>query len=380
MSRSTTPKPEPGYTQPTKQSTRRLSMVSASGSVSSEAPIGQIQNGHARTSSIGQKTMPNRPGSSQSVRPDTAMSSRGHSIPPVVVKKTRTANTARTDAPKPARVKRTPSAQGTGNVKDDVPSLPTSQVTSNTKPLDNSSSSDMDSLTSGMKKIKINLTTKAQREAREQAKLAAATTNATAAAPSKKTAPKPAKSSVEKAIKPNSPLETKQNPVEPQLPPQAPSEPLRKIRSRPSSPSTPQSTVQSRISQLQQAAAVPLPASSPPGPPARQPTIAPTLSSPTPPVVAEDPGVFIAYQPEGPAPAPIQQHEPLKWLPPNTSTPSPMKRGDLPVFSATGAIPFAVAPSNGLVPPQAPAEAPPVKQEDQKPEASIWDVPETPAR
>jgi hypothetical protein len=87
ISRSTTPKPEPGYTQPTKQSTRRLSMISNSGSVTSEVPN---MNGHARTSSIGQGSMPNRPPSSQSVRPDSVMSSRGHSIPPVAVKKTRT--------------------------------------------------------------------------------------------------------------------------------------------------------------------------------------------------------------------------------------------------------------------------------------------------
>jgi histone deacetylase HOS3 len=56
---------------------------------------------------------------------------------------------------------------------------------------------------------------------------------------------------------------------------------------------------------------------------------------------------FIPYQPDGPPPVSVRdQQKPLQWLPPNVSaTPvqSPVKRGDLPVFTSTGVIPFAPA-------------------------------------
>ena len=41
----------------------------------------------------------------------------------------------------------------------------------------------------------------------------------------------------------------------------------------------------------------------------------------------------------------------LKWLPPNvvaTPVQSPAKRGDLPVFSSSGVIPFAPRPGSGV--------------------------------
>ena len=73
---------------------------------------------------------------------------------------------------------------------------------------------------------------------------------------------------------------------------------------------------------------------------------------------------FIPYQPDGPTPGPPattgsvteqqQQQQgqeiqkPLQWLPPNvcaTPVQSPAKRGDLPVFSSTGVIPFGPRPT-----------------------------------
>ncbi|KAM7198571.1 Histone deacetylase domain containing protein [Naviculisporaceae sp. PSN 640] len=73
------------------------------------------------------------------------------------------------------------------------------------------------------------------------------------------------------------------------------------------------------------------------------------------------PDLFVQYQPEGldlesDSPIPTGQNQgPLRWLPPDTptrgvpSTPSPgtgMRREDLPMFTATSAIPFAVTSSN----------------------------------
>jgi histone deacetylase HOS3 len=63
------------------------------------------------------------------------------------------------------------------------------------------------------------------------------------------------------------------------------------------------------------------------------------------------------------------QQEPLKWLPPNTSTPSPMKRGDLPVFTSTSTIPFGLSKVNGEV-----------KKDENKGDVDIWEVPETPKK
>jgi histone deacetylase HOS3 len=83
--------------------------------------------------------------------------------------------------------------------------------------------------------------------------------------------------------------------------------------------------------------------------------------------------IFIPYQPEGPARMSTTGHQqqPLQWLPPNTmATPaSGMKRADLPVFTATSAIPFAPA-QNQL--------KKVVKQE--KVDEGVWEIPETPQK
>lgn len=107
-----------------------------------------------------------------------------------------------------------------------------------------------------------------------------------------------------------------------------------------------------------QAFAVPLPASSPLGPSTMKAENSP-----------KDVNGFIAYKPQGPPPESVKQEEPLRWLPPNTVTPSPMKKGDLPVFSSTGPIPFGVPKTNRA--------AKQVKKEEGD---TIWDVPETPRR
>jgi histone deacetylase HOS3 len=318
---------------------------------------------------------PPRPGSSQSIRPDSSMSSRGQSIPPVVVKKTRAPAKPRAEPAVKPRVRRksplndtgaaTAGNDGAGTV---YPPPRSGSVSLTTNQPAGSQNSDIDSLTSGMKKINLSLVTKAQREAREQAKGGA--TKATASKPATRIIPKP------KAVNRSSSISSQAGPVQlkPEPPAggaiQAPEIPdSQGPESFPSMPSTPQQLPPHLPLHVQQAAAqVPLPASSPV--PFAQPaaTIQPTSSS----------DVFIPYQPEGPPPNPVPQQEAIRWLPPNTSTPTPMKRGDLPVFTATSAIPFGLNPA--MAPPK-PQEQAGLPAESLTPfDQSIWEVPETPKK
>ena len=163
VARSSTPQPElPSYTQPTQQSSRRLSVASAAGSTS-EAPSSR-PNGHSRAPSNPPKVNPTRPGSSQSIRPDSSMSSRGHSIPPVVVKKTRAPAQPRAEPAKP-RVRRKSPLNDTGKAVGgndgtiELPSRASSISLAKSQP-PKTEASDVDALTSGMKKINISFVTK----------------------------------------------------------------------------------------------------------------------------------------------------------------------------------------------------------------------------
>ncbi|KAH8678884.1 hypothetical protein BGZ60DRAFT_428705 [Tricladium varicosporioides] len=323
------PVPQPSYTKPTNQSSRRLSLISNSGSVTSEIP--PATNGHARLPSNGSSAI-QRPTTSQSVRPDSSMSSRGHSIPPVVVKKTRAPAKPRAEPPKTSRVRRkSPLNEGSKerSTSESLPGPPSrsgSVVLPSIEPA-GSQSSDVDNLTSGMKKIRISLTTKSQREAKEQA----------------------AKSTKNTRILPPKPVKSKSSPSGiPDVPEDvhAPAEPLCSTspvveHEMAPMPSTPRQFLPHPVlSQVQQAAEIPLPASSPMGPNSYQP---PAPSN----TLESQPDVFIPYQPEGPTPDAVLPQEPIRWLPPNTTTPAAMKRADLPVFTSTSVIPFAPNPNLG---------------------------------
>ncbi|KAK2126892.1 hypothetical protein NOF04DRAFT_1415192 [Fusarium oxysporum II5] len=170
---------------------------------------------------------------------------------------------------------------------------------------------DIDSITSGMKKIRINLITQSQKDAKERARLEA-----------------------EKAKGKESSITYK--------------------------PAT-----ASSITQL----------------------MSPPLSSPAIPSVSVHPStdaddIFVPYQPEGPAPEPVAQSEPLKWLPPNVptpseqtpvATPSPAKKSNL--FQYTSGIPFAPRPGQGANEPKAAEQG--VKPEPNPPNP-IEEIPETP--
>jgi histone deacetylase HOS3 len=346
--------------------------------------------------SNGPTAMSQRPGTSQSVRPGSAMSSRGNPVPPVVVKKTRAPPQPRKDAPKPTRVRRksplndSAGEASAGDGTNDQQSRSSSVVlpsieTATAQP------SDMDNLTSGMKKIKLNLTTKAQREAKDQGKTAMKASTKSAAPKTTKRRPilpaaaqnipappptVPSTSSGNASQPPVDPAPKQGMPAPPQAEPlasngQVAQTPIEPVRPR---PSTPQQSLRHVFpAQVQQATNVPLPNSSP----LTSPPKTPAQSGP----VAAGPEVFIPYQPEGPTPNPVPQQEPIRWLPPNTTaTPTPMKRGDLPVFTSTSAIPFGVNPKFGV--PGGPKKEETIKKEDVKEgkDDSIWEVPETPPR
>ncbi|KAM0323441.1 hypothetical protein ACHAQA_008720 [Verticillium albo-atrum] len=168
---------------------------------------------------------------------------------------------------------------------DPVRQLPAGQKTADT------TSDDLDKITTGMKKIKINLITKSQKDERARAAEAA-----TAGSGMPVTAPE---------------TETAHASVE--------------------TPSIPSEVLEQQV---------PVVVS-----PEAQETQTPHVTSPVPEPLpgTRSPDIFVAYQAEGPAPASVPQQGSLRWLPPNTSTPSAMKRTDLPVFTSTSAIPFAAA-------------------------------------
>jgi histone deacetylase HOS3 len=228
---------------------------------------------------------------------------------------------------------------------------------------------DIDSITTGMKKITINLS-----KAKEQAKLAAKTASTNAP---KKEPTQTQDNAVDRAPDMQGPPTNEISlPIDSRVPSNSFVLPGAHTISPAPGLSTPQPLSPSRFAHLQDASNVSLPASSP--------VVPIGVSSFPTPASAHAPindasDVFVPYQPEGPSPTPIPQQEPLKWLPPNTSTPVATKRSDLPVFTSTGAIPFGVnankGPSTSLA-----GEAQGATVKSQKPEPSIWDVPETPAR
>lgn len=362
----------PDYAKGTTQSNRRLSLSSNAGSVTSEAPRPNGYRAPSGSSYMGAS----RPGTAQSTRPDTSMSSRGGSIPPIAVKKTRAPAAPRAEA-KTSRVrKKSPLNDANAVAGPPMPTEPpsgSSNVVLPTTEIPDSQGSDMDSLTSGMKKVKISLTTKAQREAKQAAKTAP--TKPSAAKPKSRVTEK--KAAEQPPILPGMKLVPQPEPA-PSASNNGPSPNLQTEEPLPRIPSTPQHPLPPSIPALQQASQVPLPASSPAAPQLSPLTPATEQAATQP---ASTPDNFIPYQPEGPTPNPVIQQQHLHWLPPNTNTPSPMKRGDLPVFTSTGAIPFGVNPrTNGEtteIKDNGESDSKEKAKEEEK-EVDIWAVPETP--
>ncbi|ERT02547.1 histone deacetylase HOS3 [Sporothrix schenckii 1099-18] len=228
---------------------------------------------------------------------------------------------------------------------------------------------EIDKLTSGMRKIKINVVTTAQKEAREKAKRGAAETDKQAS--SSQTTSQTVSSRESSA----------------DLPAAAAATPLhRKVADTASAstaapPSTPLAQTIGAAPALRLTEAVDLEGpplsvdtamagSSIAGSDDHSPLLTPSTegglggdpmaSFPGVSLPAPAPAVFIPYQPDGtPQPPRVPSLSataaPLQWLPPNevntpgtvAATPSPMKRADLPVFTATSAIPFFGGGSGG---------------------------------
>lgn len=295
-----------------------------------------------------------------SVRPGSAMGSRGPPPPPVTVKKTRAPAKPRTDSSKsgPGRPrKKSPPVTETDSNTNDIGAIPAADSSNQ--------SSDVDSLTSGMKKIKISLITKAQKEARDQEKLRAnieqSQVDGTASSPmSNDKSP----TSAESEMTYNQ------------------SEVSRPMKSISPGPSTPQLFLPPHLpTHMQEPERVPLPTSSPiasPIAPRMEQNEFGNLSDHSSEYNADK---FVPFEPQGPVPSTMVQQEPLGWLPPNTNTPAAMKKYDLPVFTSTSAIPF--APSSDVVGDQNKPSKSHVKQDSSDPEPtqlapSIWDIPITP--
>ncbi len=201
---------------------------------------------------------------------------------------------------------------------------------------------DMDKLAGEMKKIKITVITKAQKEARERERLAKEKLLKALAAD-------PAPGNVTVTTTPSSAAPAPANPQH--LPSPTPSPAPQHHTAQTPSPSLPGPTT------------TPTASTTLTTPPTTDPRAPPTSSSPPPSNSSpihnnnnnQENDIFIPYQPEGPAPEAQQlqpqQQQQLHWLPPNvcatpvqSPAPSAAKRNALPVFGSTGVIPFAPRP------------------------------------
>ncbi|POR34493.1 Histone deacetylase HOS3 [Tolypocladium paradoxum] len=318
-------------------------------------------------------------GSDSSVsRPTSSTSSKAQSGGKLAVKKVRATAAARKDtAPRPPR-------SSPRKASTPARTRPTAATAQAPRPATapGAASDDatraMDNITAGMKKIKINLITKTQKEARERARLEA-----------KKATSQAGGSRLSGASVMQEPLTTAtaETPELPAFSTTAAESPVQVVTPALSSPPQPASSSSGERTPVEETSPSTMATPDP-----RQ--FALPESSPAVPHVAVQPAsdggeFFIPYQPEGPTPVPVSQQEPLQWLPPNVptpsantpvATPSPMKKQNK-LFHYTSGIPFAPRPQGNAPKPEldASASTAQVKTDDQKP-SSVWDIPETPQK
>ncbi|KAM9880800.1 histone deacetylase hos3 [Verticillium dahliae] len=289
-------------------------------------------------------------GESSSTRPDMLKGARAPGDnTSLAVKKTRTPIATRggpsrgpRGGKKTTNPKTEPNAELVGPVGSTQVSLPNHGRQVSAHP----PSDDLDKITTGMKKIKINLITKSQKEERARSSQAA-----TAAAPVTRTEPGPAGNQ----SAPRSASEFLPQPDVAQPP--VVDETTSALAVEESAETQPALTVKPEIGAHEGPVSAQLPLSSD----VPEHKVLPTHSfarpassqkaqqdgadqSPALELTSNtSPEMFVAYQAEGPAPMSVPQQGSLRWLPPNTSTPATARRTDLPVFTSTSAIPFAVA-------------------------------------
>ncbi|RKU47134.1 hypothetical protein DL546_005629 [Coniochaeta pulveracea] len=296
-----------------------------------------------------------RPDTSQSSRADSVLSGGSASTNPLPVKKTRTVNTGKRDASatsrQPRSQKKSPSppaagpspsrsCSGSGLTKPS-PSVarPTKETTATSSTDVSAAGDDLNRLAGQMKKIKITVVSKAQREAREKERLE-----------------RERKAQAELAHPPSNSeeaidlVDVESAKYDVQAPTVAVSHPLLSPENGMSGDHT---TVEPAMVPPQQAH---LPQNT---------SIPETLPYPSPPTAGD---VSAFSQSDVAAAATDVQQQPIQ----RTVTPMAMNQTNLPVFTSTSAIPFAPRPSS-----HAATEAETVKQEAPI-ENDMWQVPDTP--
>ncbi|KAI5459784.1 hypothetical protein BGZ63DRAFT_415269 [Mariannaea sp. PMI_226] len=292
--------------------------------------------------------------SEASASTDTAQSVTGR-VPaggPLAVKKTRTTMVKKEPVPKAPRAsKTTTTASGSTSATVNAAKGKSSAKSPGKATQSDKAGDDIDKITSGMKKIRINLITQSQKNAREKARIdsgkAASTPTSSSATPvSQVEAREPTLPVLQPArITPTpSPEPTIAHLDGGDISPKQP------VPSDPRIPTPSSATVSSS------GISTPFQERDPFGAPDPQHVILPS-SSPSVPSVSiqhgnDTPDIFVPYQPQGPTPVAVTQQEPLKWLPPTAlpppadtpvATPSPVKQQDR-LFHYTSGIPFAARP------------------------------------
>ncbi|KAL2021100.1 hypothetical protein VTK56DRAFT_7519 [Thermocarpiscus australiensis] len=291
------------------------------------------------------------PKTDATTRPESSMSVRTTNGSGLKVKKTR-APAKKEPAPRPPKAPTKLSSTANGRIAEAARPATSAETPSAEKADD-----DVDKLAGEMKKIKITVVTKAQREARERERAAreklSKAEGMSAPSPPEENKPllpqgqpQPGPATFTPADTITAPLQTStatgnNSPLSEHCSPaqQQQQQPPRPFQSPAVAQPTDPSTTPSPNGTATSPRAAPPPTTSSPGTKAQTPPAAPPTD------------MFVPYRPDGPAPpapapAPTGALPSQQWLPPNVSaTPlaSPVGRGDLPVFSSTGVIPFAPA-------------------------------------
>ncbi|EGR46779.1 uncharacterized protein TRIREDRAFT_65533 [Trichoderma reesei QM6a] len=270
--------PQPIIGLPPKKSNRRLT---ASSAVPAQRSVSRAAATH--------EELPLRPSTSAGPIAGRPLSVAGHqaqspgSTGRITVRRSRPTSSSGEPAPRSPMVEAGKEAPAQGTTAPAVSRL-------------DATIDDMDKITKGIKKIKINLITQSQKEAREKARLEAEAAAAAATASGE-------------------------------------------LRPSLSTPNFEHVTPRTLSPEARQAV--------------------PNVSSPRSAKASDEAHEFLQYQPEGPPPVPMTSQEPLKWLPPSLPAGPPTvqpglvkKSSTLFQYGGSGTIPFAKQPANRSPPAQ----------------------------
>lgn len=275
-----------------------------------------------------------RPPTSQSTRPVSGTSSRTHSADSLPVKKVRAPTVKKEAVPRAPRGGK----KAAGTSRSTTTQRGKSVASSPAKPAaaPEASADDIDNITSGMKKIRINLITKSQKEAKERARMGAG---------------KDGSSSIQD-VQPVQPV-AEETPTtrSPELKSEPGPEPEIVVASY-EEPDLPPTRAESSVSHVPANAScsgfvtpvqaqTPFDSSSPAPHQVALPASSPVVPRAAPQAGGDPSDVFIPYQPEGPTPVAVAQTEPLQWLPPN----APASVASTPAANTPAAVTPAATPS-----------------------------------